>query len=72
MTGLGKNAAPSVAIPSVSGEEGPLAQFVDHDEGDACAVAAIRGRVEGAGSLREALKSVALEPWFREKVEGAR
>ena len=39
--------------------------------GDACTIAAIRGRVEGAGSLREALRSVALEPWFREKVEGA-
>jgi hypothetical protein len=40
-------------------------------DGDSCTVAAIRTRVEGAGSLREALKSVALEPWFREKVEGA-
>jgi len=39
--------------------------------GDACTIAAIRTRVEGAGSLREALRSVALEPWFREKVEGA-
>jgi hypothetical protein len=43
-----------------------------HEEaGDTCTVAAIRSRVEGAGSLREALKTVALEPWFREKVEGA-
>jgi hypothetical protein len=40
--------------------------------GDACTVAAIRARVEGGGSLRDALRSVALEPWFREKVEGAR
>jgi hypothetical protein len=39
--------------------------------GDSCTVAAIRARVEGSGSLREALRSVALEPWFREKVEGA-
>ena len=39
--------------------------------GDACTIAAIRTRVEGALSLREALRSVALEPWFREKVEGA-
>ena len=41
------------------------------DAGDSCTVAAIRARVEGSGSLREALRSVALEPWFREKVEGA-
>jgi hypothetical protein len=39
--------------------------------GDACPIAAIRTRVEGAGSLREALRSVALEAWFREKIEGA-
>jgi hypothetical protein len=40
-------------------------------EGDACTIAALRTHVEGAASLREALRSVALEAWFREKVEGA-
>ena len=39
-------------------------------DGDGCAIAALRTHVEGGGSLRQALLSVALEPWLREKVEG--